>query len=390
MWSSTHRASRRTRRLGGACALLLSCGAAWGQSTAALGDQIETQAVRTQETAGPHPVDRKPSFVVMPIPMSDPMLGTGLTLAAAALYNPNGSERPWVTGAGVLATSNGSHAYGAFQQASFLEDRLRVLAFAGKADMNLRFYGIGSAAGEQGISVPTRDSGDVMLAQALYGVTKNLFLGLRLQSTHIKTELDLSEVGNRLGVSLPAIDLDHRTVLLGPALDYDTRDNQFMPRKGDYATLRIGFSSPSLGSDLSYRNLRAGYARYWPLNPRWTLAGRVSTCAVDGRVPFPELCLYGAQKDLRGYPTGQYRDRNLYAAQAELRWHFGERFGAVFFAGTGAVARKYSELLKETQLPSAGAGLRWMASKKYGVNVSVDVAVGRDGHAVYFYIGEAF
>ncbi len=159
------------------------------------------QTVRTQETAGPHPVDRKPSFVVMPIPMSDPMLGTGLTLAAAALYNPNGSERPWVTGAGVLATSNGRHAYGAFQQASFLDDRLRVLAFAGKADMNLRFYGIGSAAGEQGVSVPTRDSGDVMLAQALYGVTRNLFIGLRLQSTHIKTELDLSEVGNRLGVS---------------------------------------------------------------------------------------------------------------------------------------------------------------------------------------------
>ena len=131
MWSSTHRASRRTRRLGGACALLLSCGAAWSQGTEALGDQIETQAVRTQETAGPHPVDRKPSFVVMPIPMSDPMLGTGLTLAAAALYNPNGSERPWVTGAGVLATSNGSLAYGAFQQASFLDDRLRVLAFAG-------------------------------------------------------------------------------------------------------------------------------------------------------------------------------------------------------------------------------------------------------------------
>ena len=60
-----------------------------------------------------------------------------------------------------------------------------------------------------------RDSGDVVLAQALYGVTKNLFLGLRLQSTHIKTELDLSEVGNRLGVSLPAIDLDHRTVSSG-------------------------------------------------------------------------------------------------------------------------------------------------------------------------------
>lgn len=390
MWSSTRRASRTAQQLAGACTLLLCCAAAWSQGSSALGDQFETQAARTQETAGPHPVDRKPSFVVMPIPLSDPMLGTGLTLAAAALYNPNGGQRPWVTGAGVMHTSNGSHAYGAFQQASFHQDRVRVLAFAGKADMNLRFYGIGSAAGAQGASVPTRDTGTVVLAQALFGVSKNLFVGLRLQSTHIKTELDLSEVGSKLGVSLPPIDLDHRTTLLGPALDYDTRDNQFMPRSGDYATLRIGFSSPRYGSDLSYRNLRAGYARYWPLNPRWTLAGRISTCAVDGRVPFPELCLFGVQNDLRGYPAGQYRDRNLYAAQAELRWHFGERFGAVFFAGNGAVSRKYADLLKGTQLPSAGAGLRWLASKKYGVNVSVDVAVGRDGHAVYFYIGEAF
>ena len=31
-----------------------------------------------------------------------------------------------------------------------------------------------------------------------------------------------------------------------------------------------------------------------------------------------------------------------------------------------------------------------MASEKERVNLSVDYAMGREGHAVYFYIGEAF
>ncbi len=39
---------------------------------------------------------------------------------------------------------------------------------------------------------------------------------------------------------------------------------------------------------------------------------------------------------------------------------------------------------------SIGAGLRFLASQKYGVNVSLDYAIGRDTRAFYFYIGEAF
>jgi len=47
-------------------------------------------------------------------------------------------------------------------------------------------------------------------------------------------------------------------------------------------------------------------------------------------------------------------------------------------------------LLSCRRLPSAGTGVRWPASAQYEVSVSVDVAVGRDDHAVHFSMGEAF
>ena len=50
---------------------------------------------------------------------------------------------------------------------------------------------------------------------------------------------------------------------------------------------------------------------------------------------------------------------------------------------------------KEISNPTIGtglavAGLRWLASEKARVNLSVDIAQGRDGTAAYVYVKEAF
>jgi outer membrane protein assembly factor BamA len=332
----------------------------------------------------------KPSFVALPIPLSDPAIGTGVTLVGAMLYNPNQSVRPWVTGGGAMFTDNGSRAYAALQQASFWQDKLRVIALVGKADLNLKFYGIGTEAGDRQISVPIEQDGRFVLAQGLYGVTPELFVGLRWQDLRLRTRIDLADVNNELGINLPPLELNYRSTLLGPALDYDTRDNQFYPTRGSYGTLRLGFASPDLGSDFSFRSLKTTFAHYWSVRPDLVLAGRISGCAVGGDVPFTELCLYGLSNDLRGYTAGQYRDKALYAAQGEARWRFAERFTAVVFTGIGAVADKFTDLWGVRQLPSSGVGLRWLASTSYKVNVSVDLAFTRNDQAVYFYIGEAF
>lgn len=87
---------------------------------------------------------------------------------------------------------------------------------------------------------------------------------------------------------------------------------------------------------------------------------------------------------------GRYRDQRMVAFQGEYRFPLTGRFGAVVFGGSGKVARTFSEMGDEPDLWSVGAGLRWLASEKAKVNLSVDVAKGRDGTSAYVYVKEAF
>jgi hypothetical protein len=66
------------------------------------------------------------------------------------------------------------------------------------------------------------------------------------------------------------------------------------------------------------------------------------------------------------------------------------RIGLMAFAGVGSVAKSSGGFNAGTLLRAAGVGVRFVASKKYDVNVSAALAVGRDLKALYFYIGEAF
>lgn len=331
---------------------------------------------------------KKVNYVALPIPQSNPALGTGLTVIGMALYNPNESDRPWVTGVAAMKAGD-STAFGIVQQANLLQNNLRLLAVAGRADLDLKFYGVGSAAGSRDVYLPMEQQGTGGLLQALYHVGNRWFLGLRYQNMRIKSTLDLSQLPV-IGSVIKPIELEHRTASLGPAVEFDTRDDSFYPTTGTYAKGNLNFSSPTVGSDVSFRQLQLSWNRYWQYATNTVFAARVSGCAVGGDVPFTSLCMFGSSNDLRGYATGQYRDRAMLAAQAEMRWKFAHRWGAVAFGGVGGVAPKFSELLDEKVLASAGVGLRWQASKDYKVNVSLDAAFTKDDRTVYLYVGESF
>jgi outer membrane protein assembly factor BamA len=113
-------------------------------------------------------------------------------------------------------------------------------------------------------------------------------------------------------------------------------------------------------------------------------------CQVSERAPLFDLCLYGAGSDLRGYEAGRYRDRAMFAGQAEYRFPLHGRFGAVVFGGWGKVARSFGDMNDEPALPSVGLGVRWLAAEKARVNLSVDVARGRDDTSLYVYVKESF
>ena len=113
-------------------------------------------------------------------------------------------------------------------------------------------------------------------------------------------------------------------------------------------------------------------------------------CSANGSVPFYDLCLYGFNSDLRGYTTGEFQNRRMFAAQAEYRIELPKRLGLAAFGGVGGTARRWHDFRSDQLLPAAGAGLRFKLDKKNHINYRIDVAFGREGRTLSIGLGEAF
>ena len=180
----------------------------------------------------------RPSFVVLPIPQSNPALGSGLVLAGVAFYQPAGSPRPWMTGAAVLWTDNGSRGGGVFQKAYLRGDLYRVSAFAGGANLNVRFYGIGAGQANRDISVPIEQGGRAVQLDGLRRLRPNLYAGLRLRAAQVETSLRFEGEASE-EFDLESLQLDTRIGGPGLLLQYDSRDSEIYPLTGRYANLQL-------------------------------------------------------------------------------------------------------------------------------------------------------
>jgi len=330
------------------------------------------------------------SFVAMPIPVSNPAIGNGLAVAALMIFTPSGSPRPWTTGAGGVYTDTKSWGVAAFQKAYLDDDRFRVTAGGGGGVFNVKFYGIGQAAGSQGRYVNLEQDAGGGIAEVLMRVAPKTYVGLRYRGAVVHSEFRIPPPTDRPDLVLPELSAKSAISQLGLSGEYDTRDSEYNPSTGIYAHGEWMFAEAWLGSDFDYGLLNAAVNGYHRINEKSLIAWRGSVCHAGDGAPFYDICNFGANNDLRGYPAGQYRDKAMFALQTEYRRHLFWRLGATAFVGVGEVATSFGKMNTSDLLPAAGLGLRIEASKKYKVNASIDFAVGDHVSAAYFYIGEAF
>jgi outer membrane protein assembly factor BamA len=330
------------------------------------------------------------SFVAMPIPISNPAIGNGLAVAALMIFTPSGSPRPWTTGAGGVYTDTKSWGAAVFQKAYIDDDRFRVTAGAGGGVFNVKFYGIGQAAGAQGRYVNLEQDAGGGLAEVLMRVAPQMHVGLRYRGAVVDSKFKFPPPTDRPDLMLPELSVKSAISQLGFSGEYDSRDNEYNPNSGTYAHSEWMFSEPWLGSDFKYDLLNVAVNHYHRIDDKSLIAWRGSICHAGDGAPFYDICNFGANNDLRGYPAGQYRDQAMFALQTEYRRHLFWRLGAAAFVGVGEVAKSFGKMNSDDLLPAAGLGLRFEASKKYKVNASIDFAVGDHVSAAYFYIGEAF
>ena len=354
-------------------------------SVGELGESPVTDRVSTQP-ASPNAKPRGAEFVLAPIPIVNPTLDNGLAVAVGELYTIDRASPPSGTLGMGFYTSNDSWGAGLAQLLYLDDDRYRALIAGAYFNVNFDFFGIGSDAGDDGESVPLNQTGYGGMADFRVHMGRRWYAGPRYRFGHTTASADLTNTN----VPVPAADLDLRTASLGPHVERDTRSDQFYPRSGTWFDLVMGFAGEAIGGRRNYQMYQAAFSAYTSLSPRQVLATKVNSCFADGDVPFFDLCLLGQYQDLRGYQTGQYRDRAMLTGQAEYRLELWKRIGVVVFGGAGEVAESFGKFTGGSVLPSGGAGLRYRLTEENHVNLRADYAWGKNSSALYISIAEAF
>lgn len=330
------------------------------------------------------------SFLVVPIPVSNPTLGSGGALAAAMFFKTDETAKSSLIGLGAFKTSNGSWGAATMTNLSLSQDIYRVKGSAGYADVNYDFYGVGNASAEAGRHVSLDQSGYLFQASLEGRVAPDFYIGGQARYMDIKTKFNLPDLaGDLLDNGGPLERIKNTITMLGLIATYDSRDKDYAPNSGTLLDAALDFGLHDFVNSNSFARTTVSWSNYQVLQTDLVLASHASFCGESGQVPIFDLCMFGASNDLRGYAVGRYQDKTMFTFQEELRWHAFWRIGFVAFAGAGAVAPNVQSFDK--MLYSGGLGVRFLASKEYGVNVGLDGAVNAQGEATwYIQVGEAF
>jgi len=331
--------------------------------------------------------EKKVNFVFVPIPISNPTVGSGLAIAGMALYKVDADSPDSFTGMGGGYTSNHSWAAGLVEKLYLDADKYRISTGIAYANVNYSFFGIGDKQANSGVSIPINQKVKGAGFDVRMRVWNAIFVGIRYRYVDVDTNVPIVLPPNL--PFTPITDFDLATQSIGLVANYDTRDRQFSPHSGFFIDFASSFARKQSGGD-SYQTYTLAMNHYQPLGSQGVLAERVTFCDASDETPFFDLCMFGSNSDLRGYDAGRYRDHFMTTGQIEYRRSLTARFGAVAFAGAGAVAPDVQSLGSSTLLPSAGLGLRYLAAPAQGVTVSADYAWGRDSQGLYIYVGDAF
>ncbi|RZK92631.1 MAG: polymerase [Pedobacter sp.] len=165
---------------------------------------------------------------------------------------------------------------------------------------------------------------------------------------------------------------------VGVSQSYDTRNSNNYPTKGFFGRISYQYALPIFGGEnFTGSQIKVNVRNFWSLAPKVVLGVQGLYHTVQSNhTPFYLLPQMGNDELMRGYYGGRYRDENLLAAQAEIRYRFMERLGLVVFGGAGKVfANDETQLLKNFK-PNYGVGGRYFFDPAKGLSVRLDYGVG--------------
>jgi hypothetical protein len=326
---------------------------------------------------------QKGDFVAVPIPMSNPTLGTGLMGGAAYFYpqteEQEESQPASLTGIGGLYTNNDSWVAGVAQQSYWDEDTWRLHAVAGYADFN---FVLRDPATEGQSDVGWVVEGGLFQGVVSRRIKDPWYLGLLLRYLDITQNLDSPIPSEPYNVESKITSAG-----AGLILEYDTRDVPTNAYSGTRFEVKAIFSRASGTETDDYQGYYLRWRGYHKLEKSpVVIAWEAYGCAKGGRYPLWDTC----RLNLRGFPATDYLGKQSLSGQVEARWKATERWGFVAFGGAGYIAKSFSAQGESERTPSYGVGVRFMVLKSKRVNMRLDYGIADDSEAWYVSVGEAF
>ena len=328
-------------------------------------------------------------FVVVPIPISNPTLESGL-VAGAAYFYPQSEEQEKlqpasVTGAAALYTSNDSRAFAVVQQNYWRDDRWRFTGVAGAADLRLSLLTFDNSKGQ--INLNWRIDGAFLYAKLARRLKGNWYGGGLTRLVDADQSIETAQSAPK-GASPSGFDtgVSTRSAGLGTYLEYDARDNPFNSTDGQYFKFDALFNDEAFGSNKTYQSFSAAFKSYHRISDSLVVAWEAQGCQRGGTAPLWDACTV----KLRGFSATDYLGKVSASGQVEARWELSERWGLVGFAGSGYIGNSFSGIREHEPIPSYGAGLRFTVLKAKRINLRIDYARSTDSDAVHVSVGEAF
>lgn len=314
-------------------------------------------------------------------------MGLGIGIVASGLYRTADTDS-------ILPPSNAS-LFGKISTKGFAsigirgthiapEDTYRITYIAEFLADPSDYWGIGyEMANNDANESNMKRTGVKINGAFLFHLGSNIYAGPKVMFDYI----------HAFKIERPDLLMGMRTSLLntgiGVTLSYDSRDVLTNPHRGIYASVSQSFRPRFMGNKYAFSTTELQLDGYRPLWNGATLAGDLRATFNIGNPSWYMMAQVGGSYFMRGYYEGRYRDKNMMAAQVELRQHLWRRIGIVAWGGTATVFSKFSQVQMRRMLPNAGVGFRWEFKKD--VNVRFDIGFGKSGqNGFMFNINEAF
>lgn len=370
---------RAARRFCAIAASIVLLGLAPEVCTAQTPPFEEGRAIPQLETAESVGV-RNGSFIVAPIPFSNPSLGSGLALGGAYLFRTDEASDSSTVGFGAFRSDNDSEGYAFGWDVDFNAGTWSSNLIFADADFNYDLFG-------QNTAVPVSQSlrgYSIEMARSLSDVFE-LGIGLSYGESRLRlrSTQPLPPPFQRDG----QIDLARLTL----RAERDLTDNDWYPTQGSRTKGTLVYGRSVDGSDRDYAKAVLATSKYWPVAADGVTAVRGTACAATDQAPFFDACAIGAVDAFRGYPATEFIDEALLSIQAEYRGRLTKRLGIVVFGGVAAVGDDFGAALGSDLKAAVGVGTRIRLSKKFPVDYSIDFSFNQRREGIlYISIGQRF